>query len=174
MKKQELEQIVLGHVKNDAHGHRDICSIYSDRKLMKEIAEYLAEPFRGEVDYVAAPESLGFILGSMLADELGVGFVPIRNGSYYPLESEECVRASYIDHRNKPRMLQIRKNEMLENSRILLVDDWIETAATMYACTTLVEDIPAVVKGIAAIGAKKDRAGVFKEKGCLRAVVTIN
>ncbi|MCQ2507772.1 MAG: hypothetical protein MJ097_03160 [Dorea sp.] len=177
----ELEQKILTHMKKDAAGHRDFGSIYKDRDLMKNVIDFLAEPFKGKIDYVAAPGPMGFMLGSMLAVELNVGFIPIRNGALYTrtgalytLEDDECVRASYIDHNNQPKMLQIRKDAELENCKVLLVDDWIDTAATMYACKTLVEDIPGTVVGIATIGTKNsETARALKQEGELRSIVMV-
>lgn len=177
----ELGQKILSYMKKDAAGHRDFGSIYKDRELMENVIAYLAEPYKGKIDYVAAPGPMGFMLGSMLAVELNVGFIPIRNGALYTrtgalytLEDDEAVRASYIDHNDQPKMLQIRKDEELENCKVLLVDDWIDTAATMYACKTLIEDIPGTVVGIATIGTKdSETARTLKKEGSLRAVVSV-
>lgn len=154
-KKAKLEQIIRANLQKDHTGRRDLISIYKDRENLKEIVSYLADAFKNletPVDYVASPESLGFILGSMVADELGVGFIPIRNTSVYPVSDEDVIRASYIDHRDRSRALQVRKGSIPKKSRILLVDDWVETAVTMLACVTIVEESDSTVVGIAALG----------------------
>lgn len=147
---QKLQDFVLSYI--NRKGKRDLCPLYKHAGQMDKLITYLAEPFRGKADYVAAPESIGFILGSMIARELGIGFIPIRNASLSYLEDEDRIIAKYIDHNNRVKSLQVRKSNFPENSRILLVDDWIDTAATMQTCTTIVEEAEGTVCGIAAIG----------------------
>lgn len=136
----------------DSLGRRDICTIYSDYELMTAITDSIVEEFKGKVDYVAAPESLGFILGSRISAVMGVGFIPIRNGDISVLAPEDAIRASYIDHRDKVRSLQVRKSNLQKDSRILLVDDWVETAATLHACTNILEEASVSLAGVAAVG----------------------
>ena len=156
----------------DQEGRRDLCSVYKDRTLMKEVIAYLAEPYRGKADYVAAPESVGFILGSMMAEALDVGFIAIRNGSVSVLHEADAIRASYIDHRDRVRSLQIRNDSAFADCRILLVDDWVETAATIQACMTLVEEMPASTIGIAAIGVSANPAtDQMVESGFIRHIL---
>ena len=151
-KKEALALRIAACIRKDSEGKRDVCPVYHDRQLMEEAVQALAEPFRGKVDYVAAPEALGFILGSMLAAELEVGFIPLRNGTISVLNEQDAIRASYIDHRDRVRSLQARKSSFPEGSRILLADDWVETAATMQACKTIVEEADCIVAGITSLG----------------------
>ncbi len=137
---------------------RDLCPVYKNTELVDRLVKQLAEPFRGKVDYVASPESIGFILGSMMARELGVGFIPIRNASYSYLEDGDKLIASYIDHHDNVKTLQARKSNFPEGKQILLVDDWVDTAATMQTCMTIVEEGGSTVCGIASIGARVTEA----------------
>ncbi len=149
--KEKLQEFVLSYLKKGKK--RDLCPIYKYPEWMKQIVACLADPFRGIADYVAAPESIGFILGSMIAGELGVGFIPIRNASLSYLEDDDRIVAKYIDHNDRVKSLQVRKSNFPPGSRILLADDWIDTAATMQACSTIVEEAEATVCGIVSIGA---------------------
>ncbi len=137
---------------------RDLCPVYKNTELVDRLLKWLAEPFRGKADYVASPESVGFILGSMLARELGVGFIPIRNAGISYLEDGDKIVASYIDHHDNVKTLQARKSNFPADSRILLVDDWVDTAATMQTCMTIVEEGGSTVCGIASIGARVTEA----------------
>ncbi len=172
IEKGSLETFVKENIMVDRNGKRDLCPIYSKSEKLQEIINYLAEPFRGNVDYVASPESLGFILGSMLADELKVGFIPIRNAFISPLPDDDVVRAAYVDHNNNARSLQIRKSNLPENSHILLVDDWIGTAATMQTSMTIMEEAECIVEGIVSIGAEyNDATKRIIDEGILRSVI---
>lgn len=150
---QDLEQIVARGIPGGDSSKRDFLPVYADRAGMEAIVGYLAEPFRGKVDYVISPESLGFILGSMLARELGVGFVALRKNKRVPKGAENLLIASYIDHRDHVKSLWVRKDMIPEKSRVLLVDDYVETAATVQACTTLIEEAGGTIEGIASLGA---------------------
>lgn len=133
-------------------GKRDLLPLYADGEAMKKLVAYLAEPFRGKVDCVCSPESLGFILGSMLAYELGVGLVVIRRNRQFMVDPEEQVTASYINHRDQVTTLITERRLLPAGSRVLLADDWMSTAATVQACSNMIEDTGCKVAGIAAIG----------------------
>lgn len=148
-----LQDMIINKINRRENEKRDLSPLYADRELMNRILSEITASFAGLVDYVASPESLGFILGSMAAERLGIGFVPIRNKDLYGLNPADAISAPYIDHRDEPRALQIRTGMIPKGSRVLLVDDWVETAATIHACTAIIEDSEARVSGIAAIGA---------------------
>ena len=64
----------IRHLASEGMGiKRDLLPLYADQEYMGELIRYLAEPFRGKVDCVCAPEPMGLIVGSMLAHELGTG-----------------------------------------------------------------------------------------------------
>jgi len=151
-----LQDKIIEKINRNANEKRDLSSIYADRELLNRILEEITASYADQVDYVASPESLGFILGSMTAAKLGVGFIPIRNRDLYGLDPTDSISAPYIDHRDEPRALQIRTGMIPKNSRVLLVDDWVETAATIHACAAITEDSEAKVAGIASIGATRN------------------
>ncbi len=174
IRKADLEQIVLKNMYVDGEGKRDICPIFHNKEELDMLLDYLAEPFIGKVDYVASPESLGFILGGMMAEKLGVGFIPVRNGHHNVLNDEDAVRAAYIDHRQNVRSLQVRKTNLPKNARILLVDDWVNTVATLHACKIIVEEGDSRVAGIVSFGANyNDMTKRQLELGKLHTVLVI-
>ena len=169
-REQKMQEALLSYI--DDTKKRDLCPVYKNRELMDEILSWLAEPFYGNVDYVAAPESIGFVLGSMLARELGVGFIPIRNASLSYLEDDDKIVASYIDHNNQVKSLHIRVSNFPKGGRILLVDNWIDTAATMQTCLTIIEEGEGVLAGIATLGAAvNDATRGMLESGQIRCIV---
>lgn len=167
-----LQKRIIEKINRQKSEKRDLSLLYGDRELMEQIIDEITAPYAGRVDYVASPESLGFILGSMAAVKLGVGFIPVRNKDLYALSPEDALSAPYIDHRNRPRALQVRNGMIPSGSRILLVDDWVETAATIHACAAIVEDADAKVVGIAAIGAEyNDKTRGLLESKQLKCVI---
>ncbi len=167
----DLAGIVKEGMQRDSRGRRDLCAIYADREKFDRLVCCLADMYRGKVDYVASPESLGYILGSSVAAELGVGFIPMRNGEHSYLYEDDEIKASYIDHRDTVRTLKVRKGSIPAGSRILLADDWVETAATIQACRIIVEEAEAKIIGIVSIGETKGSAAEeLKEKGLLHSI----
>lgn len=166
-----LKKMIGEHIPGGDSTFRDFRPVYADPEAMSGIVSVLAEPFRGKVDYVASPESLGFILGSALARELGTGFIAIRSGDHFRTITDELLSASYIDHRDMPRSLIVSRGLIPAGSRVLLADDYVETAATIQACIALLEESDAEVAGIAALGANYSGAakGVV-DSGLLRTI----
>ena len=152
-------------------GKKDLLPLYADKEALGALVSYLAEPFQGKVDYVCSPEPLGFIIGSMLARELGVGLVVIRRNSQFLIDPEEQVTASYINHYDKVTTLVTERALLPAGSKVLLADDWMSTAATIQACMNMVEDAGCAVAGIATVGATyKSAARDMVDAGKLKCV----
>ena len=137
---KQLEEKIRLLATDGIGGKRDLLPLYADQEAM------------GKVDCVCSPESLGFILGSSLAYELGVGFVVIRRNQQFMIDPQEQVSASYINHRDKVTTLVTEKRLLPAGSRVLLADDWMSTAATVQACSNMIEDAGCKVAGIATVG----------------------
>ena len=95
---KQLEERIRLLATEGIGGKRDLLPLYADGEALRTLVEYLAEPFRGKVDRVCSPESLGLVLGSMLAHELGVGLVVIRDSFLY----QSSGPGHYADHREMP------------------------------------------------------------------------
>lgn len=58
---------------------KDITPILADPHLMKLAIDGMVEPFAGlKIDKVVGIDARGFIFGSMIAQRLNAGFVPVR------------------------------------------------------------------------------------------------
>lgn len=169
---EQMKKMILQHVQQDS-SKRFIGTIYQDMKCMDSVIEYLAEPFRGKIDAIASPATAGYILGSMLARELKVPFIPIMKGGSADADgAEDYIRSSYLDHKNSVRSMKIRKDVLKKDERILLVDNWIETAATITTCLTLLDEAETKVTGIAAFGLDyNDATARLIETGKVRVLV---
>ena len=99
-------------------------------------------------DCVACIDALGFILGTAIARELGVGVVPVRKGGKLPVEAH---RESFIDYSGSEKSLEMRHDAIQRDSRVLLVDDWVETGAQAAAAIRLIEQLDGVVVGVSTI-----------------------
>ena len=165
---EDLSARIAPYLTQGSSGTRASSAIYADAVLMQDLAASLGADLAGQVDLVAAPESMGFILGSRLASTLGVGFLPMKRGGN-SRERGRVRTSSYIDHRDQVQTLEVLADLIKPGCRILFVDDWVGTAATVQAAISLFEDCGATVTKIAAIGAtySKVTAGMI-DSGMLR------
>jgi len=125
---------------------RDITTLLADSDGMKKVIEIFYERYKDwGIEIVAGIESRGFIFGSMLADKLGVGFVPIRKPGKLPGEvvSEEYKLEYGTDK------IEIHKDAVKVGEKVLVVDDLIATGGTAVAACNLIEKIGGLVEEVA-------------------------
>ena len=66
---------------------RDITPLVGDSAMLRLAVDQLVHPFVGEpIDAVAGMEARGFIFGALVAQELNVGFVPLRKPGKLPYD----------------------------------------------------------------------------------------
>jgi adenine phosphoribosyltransferase len=105
---------------------------------------------------VAGLDARGFIIGSVLAYELGVGFVPIRKKGKLPFTTvEETYELEYGS-----ATVELHTDAVRPGDRVLLIDDLIATGGTMMAGKKLLEKLGAVVTEGAAIVALPELGGL--------------
>jgi len=74
---------------------KDITPLLSDRALFHASIDLFLERCRGkEIDKIVGIDARGFLFGSTVAYELGVGFVPIRKRGKLPYKSRGTHRKS--------------------------------------------------------------------------------
>ena len=149
----------------------DVTPIFAEPAAFRALVEDLVAPWvnapAGErVERVVGTDALGFVVGAALALRLGVGFVPVRKGGKLPVRHE---RVSFSDYTGGEKSLELRANPWPAGTRVLLVDEWIETGATAKAAVQLIERAAGVVVGIAAIAFRKNEktAPLWAKYRCL-------
>jgi len=100
------------------------------------------------IDAVVAIDALGFILGTAIAERLGVGLVPVRKEGKLPVPTE---RVEFVDYSGQRKALEMRPDALKPGMSVLIVDEWVETGAQVKAAIALVERLGAHVRGIATI-----------------------
>ena len=140
----------LSLIDTDTTGNRnDVTPLFADREAFAQLAADLAEPFRDAgIERVIAIDALGFILGTAVADVLDVGLVPVRKGGKLPVNA---LRVEFVDYTKTRKALEIRPDAFEPGTRVLIVDEWIETGAQVRAAIELVERLGGRVAGIATI-----------------------
>ena len=90
-----------------------------------------------QLDGVAGIEARGFIFGVLLAQKLGVSFIPIRKPGKLPCD---VISADYSLEYGTDT-LEIDKTAINKGDNILIVDDLIATGGTAVAAGDLIESL---------------------------------
>ncbi|HEC73178.1 MAG TPA: adenine phosphoribosyltransferase [Methylophaga aminisulfidivorans] len=115
---------------------KDISPLLEDGPMLKECVKALAEPFiHSGVTIVAGMEARGFIFGSLVAYELGLGFVPLRKPGKLP---REVYRVNF-ELEYGQATLESHIDAIKETDRVLIIDDVLATGGTAKASCELVE-----------------------------------
>ena len=115
---------------------RDITPLVADPAMLRLAVHQLVHPFIGEpIDAVAGMEARGFIFGALSAQELNVGFVPLRKPGKLPYD----VQSVSYELEYGTASLEAHIDAVKPGDRILLVDDLIATGGTASASCELVE-----------------------------------
>ena len=124
---------------------RDITPLLSEPRAFATAIEALCADFAGAgIECVAAVEARGFIFGAVVAQKLGVGFVPIRKKGKLPFKTESV---SY-ELEYGTDTLEVHSDAVRKDAKVLMVDDLLATGGTMAAACKLVEKIGGKVIGI--------------------------
>ena len=142
---------------------KDITPLMADSQGFAAAIDDIADHFmkRGITKVVGA-EARGFLVGAPVAYRLCAGFVPARKPGKLPREvySQQYALEYGTDE------LQIHKDAMGPDDRVLIVDDLIATGGTAVATAKLVEQTGAKVVGfsfILELGYLNPRQEIAKE-----------
>lgn len=117
---------------------RDITTLLLEPEAFREACDLLYERYKDmEIDKVVAIDARGFIFGAVLAYKLNVGFVPVRKEGKLPYKTiSESYTLEYGEN-----VVEVHKDAIEKNERILVVDDLMATGGTISAATKLVEKL---------------------------------
>lgn len=139
---------------------RDITPLLKDPDALAAVIEHLAAPWAGRVDVVAGMESRGFIFGTLLAQKLGVGFIPVRKPGKLPFKTESV---SYgLEYGTDTLEIHI---DACERERVLICDDLIATGGTASATGHLIERVGGTVAGYSFVMELLDLGGRARLRG---------
>ena len=117
---------------------KDITPILSDHALFRASIDLFLDQCRGKnIDKIVGIDARGFLFGSTVAYELGVGFVPIRKRGKLPYKTEI---AKYSLEYGEAEM-EMHVDAMMPGERIVLVDDLLATVGTSAAATALIRKV---------------------------------
>ncbi|HUS47165.1 MAG TPA: adenine phosphoribosyltransferase [Phycisphaerae bacterium] len=124
---------------------KDITPLLGSAQALRQAADALAAPFASAgVELVTGIESRGFIFGSLVAERLGAGFVPIRKPGKLP---HKTIRASY-ELEYGTDTVEMHADAIKRGQKVLMVDDLLATGGTMAAACELVGKLGGSIVGI--------------------------
>jgi len=117
---------------------KDITPILGDGSLFKAAVELFLERCRGKnVDKIVGIDARGFLFGSAVAYELGVGFVPLRKKGRLPYKTES---AAYTLEYGEAEM-ELHVDAITPGEKIVLIDDLLATGGTSASAVTLINKV---------------------------------
>ena len=127
---------------------RDITPLLAKPRVFRVlIDQFVHRYFDVRPDAIAGLDARGFIIGSVLAYELNVGFVPIRKKGKLPFTTvQETYELEYGS-----ATVEMHTDAVAAGDRIVLIDDLIATGGTMMAGKKLLEKLGGTVIEGAAI-----------------------
>lgn len=138
---------------------RDITPLLQNPKVFRVlIDQFVHRYFDQRPGAVAGLDARGFIIGSVLAYELNIGFIPIRKKGKLPYAT---VAESY-ELEYGSATVEMHTDAVQRGDRVLLIDDLIATGGTMMAGKRLLERLGAVVIEGAAIVDLPELGGAAK------------
>ena len=123
---------------------RDVTTVLRDPVAWRATVDQMCDAVDAwDFDVVVGVESRGFILGSAMAYQLGVGFVPVRKPGKLP------AAVHVVDYQLEYGLdsLEIHKDALDPGHRVLVVDDLLATGGTAAATIALVEAAGGTVAG---------------------------
>ena len=116
---------------------KDITPLLADEQGLASIIDDISDHFmKAHITKVVGAEARGFLIGAPVAYRLGAGFVPARKPGKLP---RDVYRAEYALEYGTD-VLEIHKDALTPDDRVLIVDDLVATAGTAVATAKLIED----------------------------------
>lgn len=124
---------------------RDITPLLGQADAFRFVVDAIADHFAGvEVDRVLGMEARGFILAAPVAYRLGAAFVPVRKAGKLPW----AVAREEYELEYGSEKLEIHRDAIHPDERILVIDDVLATGGTAAATVRLVETLGGKVAGL--------------------------
>ena len=127
----------------------DPTSIYINQAAFSDLlSDLLAELDPGKIDVVGGCDAMGFVLGAAIAARLDRGFLPVRKADKLCVDTD---RVEFSNYSGRTQGMELRQPAFAPGTRVLLVDQWIETGGTMEGAIQLVERQGGSVAGLVAL-----------------------
>lgn len=162
--------LMAPNTKGDKFAWLDPTSIYINGEAFHDLLDDLcAEIDPDEVDVVAGLDAMGFVLGAAIATRIGRGFLPIRKAGKLCVDTDS---ASYTNYSGRTQDMEMRLPAFAPDTRVLLVDQWVETGGSIHGAMQLVEQQKGKIAGIVSIVIEEcERTNEYRKKyKCISAI----
>ena len=163
--------IMSPNTKGEKFAWLDPTSIYINGDAFHDLLDDLVADLEPVIcDVVGGLDAMGFVLGSALATRLGVGFLPIRKAGKLCVDTDS---ATFSNYSGRTQDMEMRKPAFAAGTKVLLVDQWIETGGTMDGAIRLVQQQGGKVAGLVAIAMEvNEKTASYRKKfPCITAVL---
>src|ERR1700694_3594240 len=117
---------------------KDITPILKDGPLFRVSVDLFLDQCRErKIDKVVGIDARGFLFGSAVAYELGIGFVPLRKKGRLPYKTES---AKYSLEYGEAEM-EMHIDAIEPGEKIVLIDDLLATGGTSASAATLIKKV---------------------------------
>ena len=125
---------------------KDITTLLLDPDLSIEIVDAFISRLKDEkIDAIVGIESRGFLFGFLLANKMGIPFVPIRKVGKLPGKTLKYKH----DLEYGSAEVEVHKSDIQKDWNVLVHDDLLATGGTACAASELVQQLGAKVAGFA-------------------------
>ena len=154
--------IMSPNTKGEKFAWLDPTSIYINGDAFHDLINDLVRDLKNvKCDVVAGLDAMGFVLGTALATRLNLGFLPIRKAGKLCVDTDSV---TFTNYSGRTQDMEVRTPAFLSGTRVLLVDQWIETGGTMDGAIRLVKRQEGIVAGLVAIAMESnDKTDEYRE-----------
>ena len=140
-------RLMAPNTKGSGFAWLDPTSIYINGSAFHDLLDDLAADLKDvRADVVGGLDAMGFVLGSALAARIGVGFLPIRKAGKLCVDTD---KVAFTNYSGRTQDMEMRIPAFAPGTRVLLVDQWIETGGTMEAISLVTRQ--GAIAGIASV-----------------------
>jgi adenine phosphoribosyltransferase len=136
------KELLLAHLRNipdfpkPGIQFKDVSTLFKNATCLKEMREELVRLYADKgITKVVGIESRGFVMGGILADALGAGFVMCRKRGKLPGDT----RTQTYSKEYGEDVIEIHTDAFSPNDVVLIHDDLLATGGSMKAAIDLVE-----------------------------------
>ena len=130
----------------DGINFKDITSLLLDADLSLAITDAFIERLvKLQIDAIVGVESRGFLFGFLLANKMGIPFVPIRKVGKLP--GETLKYKYHLEYGSAE--VEVHKADIKKGWNVLVHDDLLATGGTACAAASLIQQLDAKVAGFA-------------------------
>ena len=146
--------IMSPNTKGEKFAWLDPTSIYINTNAFIDLLDDLLDDLEEiDCDVVAGIDAMGFVLGSALAARLRKGFLPIRKAGKLCVDTK---KVDFVNYSKRNQFMEIRFPAFEAGTKVIIVDQWVETGGTMGAAIRLIEQQRGLVKGVIALAIEEN------------------